>query len=309
MKISRFFILFALIIISTATLIPWKESLYGKQSTLFFIRHFWEQYKNMEAHCCNKYEKLSSYLHITLKIKAPQPDRSYGPTTNDHILGFDVTFYDYRSLCYLYREIFLDEIYFFQTNNPQPFIIDCGSNIGMTVLYFKKLYPQSRILAFEPAKSNYALLEKNVTNNNLNDISLIKKALFNKTDSLKLYEPGSTAGTIQDTLARQADYEIVETTPLSSYIDQKVDFLKLDIEGSETVVLEELAEKNKLKFIEEIIMEFHYNNQSNNNRLSTLLKILEDNHFKFLINGGSGLPFKKDTKPVIKAYYLIHAYR
>ena len=48
-----------------------------------------------------------------------------------------------------YEELFLDEIYRFQTNNEKPVIIDCGANIGLSSLYFKSIYPNAILHAFE----------------------------------------------------------------------------------------------------------------------------------------------------------------
>lgn len=302
--------LLLLIIISCLLLIPLRENFYGKKNTIFYIRHFLELYKTTNGDgCCTKFEKLSSYFKIITKKNIPLQDRSNSKEIYfDSIVGFNIKFHDYRSLCFLFSEIFLNEMYFFKTDNKTPFIIDCGSNIGISILYFKKLYPNSKIIGFEPSTSNYILLENNIKNNGFKDVFLFKKAVYNKSDILKLYDSGNTTGTMLDGFARAKNYETIETVPLSAYINQKVDFLKLDIEGSETIVLEELAQKNKLKFIEEIIMEFHYNNRSKTNYFSKLFKILEDNNFKIQISGGCGIPFEKDLKPVLRQYYLIHAY-
>jgi hypothetical protein len=43
--------------------------------------------------------------------------------------------------------------YFFAADSRSPRIIGCGSHIGMSILDFKKIYPQARILGFEPASS------------------------------------------------------------------------------------------------------------------------------------------------------------
>ena len=66
------------------------------------------------------------------------------------IAGFRISYFDLRQLNYLFREIILDTQYMFEADNDFPFIIDCGSNIGVGILFFKILYPQARIIAFEP---------------------------------------------------------------------------------------------------------------------------------------------------------------
>jgi hypothetical protein len=52
------------------------------------------------------------------------------------ILGKPLNLVDGKSFYYSYREICEDEIYKFISNKPNPLIIDCGSNIGLSILYF-----------------------------------------------------------------------------------------------------------------------------------------------------------------------------
>src|SRR5262245_6977657 len=54
------------------------------------------------------------------------------------------------SFVYMFEEIFAKASYSFHSDTDRPLIFDCGSNIGMSVLFFKKLYPTARITAFEP---------------------------------------------------------------------------------------------------------------------------------------------------------------
>ena len=63
-----------------------------------------------------------------------------------NVVGFLVSYFRLNQLNYLFREIFVDAQYLFQADNDRPFIIDCGSNIGMAILFFKSLYPQARIM-------------------------------------------------------------------------------------------------------------------------------------------------------------------
>ena len=214
------------------------------------------------------------------------------------IAGFNLSFKSYISFQNLYNEIFIHNEYLFHSNKKNPFIIDCGSNIGMSSLFFKILYPEAKILAFEPSKANYELFEKNMINNNFKDITLIKKALLNKIKKIKLYNPGSILSSINKKNGNR--FEIVETTLLSDYINQKVDFLKMDIEGAETLVFEDLENKGKLKFINEMIIEYHLKSG-----LSKILKALESNNFYYQISNNTKPPFEKNKfQP-----FLIHAYQ
>lgn len=42
-----------------------------------------------------------------------------------------------------------------------PLIVDCGANIGASVLWFATRYPQAHVVAIEPAPDNFALLKSN----------------------------------------------------------------------------------------------------------------------------------------------------
>ena len=60
------------------------------------------------------------------------------------------------------EEIFEEEVYRFQTENKTPLIIDCGANIGLSVLYFRRLFPNAKIIAFEPDEGIFKILQKNM---------------------------------------------------------------------------------------------------------------------------------------------------
>jgi len=66
---------------------------------------------------------------------------------------------------------------------------------------------------------------------------------------------------------------------LSSYIDESVDLLKLDIEGMEEIVLKEIGDK--LKLIRKIKMEFHGSIVNEFNSFERILSLLESNEFIF----------------------------
>jgi FkbM family methyltransferase len=58
---------------------------------------------------------------------------------------------------------YLEEVYRqIVEGGKKPLIVDCGANIGASVLWFHARYPEAHIVAIEPALDNFALLEKNV---------------------------------------------------------------------------------------------------------------------------------------------------
>src|SRR6516225_8876972 len=52
-----------------------------------------------------------------------------------NFLGYTISFLGESQFRYLFDEIFMQTSYFFETDNPSPLIFDCGSNIGMSVLF------------------------------------------------------------------------------------------------------------------------------------------------------------------------------
>ena len=236
--------------------------------------------------------KLSMFqAHMDLVSKF-----NHETTTSDkpfkYRLGqLEINFLSYSMLHSLVAEIFMQKAYFFETNKEKPFVIDCGSNIGMATLFFKSLYPKAKILAFEPAGENFKILSQNIKDNNLENITLYNKAVSSQKGHATFYQAGALEGSLQ-TPSLHPNKETVRTTILSKYVNQEVDLLKIDIEGAELNVLEELAGKDKLKFVKQIILEYHPHAQ--NNSLSKILKVFEDNNFKFMISSNVNTPFKQN---------------
>jgi len=225
-----------------------------------------------------------------------------------NIVGFKMKFLNHRILEYLFNEIFIINEYYFVTENDSPYIIDCGSNIGMSILYFKMLYPYSRILAFEPGEETYFCLEENVKNNGLNSVAIHKAALFNKEGTIDFYYDQDNVGSLvmstkQNRMPNQR--RSVEASILSKYIDEEVDFLKIDIEGAELEVIEELINARKLSYVKQMVIEYHHHIVRESDVFSKLLRFLEDAGFGYQIEAGFGRPFKREQFQDI----IIYAYR
>ena len=69
--------------------------------------------------------------------------RRGAPRDRAQVGAFDVRFIGRSSFDFQNREIFQERQYLFETDNAAPFVVDCGANIGMSVLYFKKSLPGS----------------------------------------------------------------------------------------------------------------------------------------------------------------------
>ena len=118
------------------------------------------------------YFNLSS-THLTKKVFATR-SREKGEITL-----FDKPFFYHCGVAfyYAYKDIFNVGIYEFSPGNKNPLIIDCGSNMGLSILFFSKEYPNSRIIAFEPDESVLPYLERDIESQNLLNVELHKKAV------------------------------------------------------------------------------------------------------------------------------------
>lgn len=177
----------------------------------------------------------------------------------EKVFDYTVQFFNYGELINLIEEIFIDQVYSFKSSNINPIIVDGGSNIGLSILYFKMIYPTCRIIAFEPNPKAYELLTKNIINNHLASVTQFNVALSDQEGDASLY-PGRYSGSLTPGLfnsSEQDSMEIIKTRKASSYIHEVVDLLKLDVEGSETGILNDLISSKKINLVKEMIIEFH----------------------------------------------------
>lgn len=189
-----------------------------------------------------------------------------------------------------YREIFDEEIYLFNCEKESPYIIDCGSNIGLSILYLKKQFPGARIVGFEPDPLIFDILQENVSNFELSSITLENKAVWNENDLRLGFRPEIGLGGKLDLTSDLSDRLVVKSVRLKDYLSEPIDFLKIDIEGAEVVVLEDI--KEDLHWVEKIFVEYH-GEKNRPQELQLLLDILSQTGFRYYI---------KDAYPVLHPY-------
>ena len=227
------------------------------------------------------------------------------------IYGNTVYYLNRNLLFLLFKEIFIRKEYFFITNKKRPLIIDCGSNIGLSILFFKKVYKDAKILGFEPNAKSFEILKKNVAKNNLSDVELINCALCNKKGIITFYEEKDAEGSLKASIVnnRLSEEKTIKTevkcSKLSLYINDEVDMLKMDIEGAEGSVILDLKEKRKLKLIKKMIIEFHHNIKENKISLNEFLSVLITEGFEYTLKTSiTNTPIKREMQDI-----LIYAFK
>lgn len=197
----------------------------------------------------------------------------------------------------LYDDIFVNHVYYFEAQRADPFILDCGSNIGMSVLYFKHLYPRARVVAFEPDPTIFQYLRDNVAQNDLTDVQLVQAGLADKVGTVTFNSDGEVGSHIaayrpEGSTVKWARHE-VPCVRLRDYLAEPVDFIKMNIEGAEWEVLADC--EPLLSQVREMNIEYH-RLPGVPCTLHPILDLLHRNHFQYVVSD-FGLAMYGDAQP------------
>jgi FkbM family methyltransferase len=185
---------------------------------------------------------------------------------------------------------FIDQILFRRLNDflPEqdaPVILDCGANIGYTVLHYKRQFPRARVIAFEPDPQFAPILRRNLARNGAADVDVVEAAAWTTDGRARWAMEGKdgsrivTGDVTGDVAAPVVD---VATVDLARYLDTDIDLLKLDIEGAEFDVVPHIAPL--LGRVKNILVECHLIDQSKYNALGPLLTTLTAAGFNVSLN-------------------------
>ncbi|KAA6430375.1 FkbM family methyltransferase [Dyadobacter flavalbus] len=186
---------------------------------------------------------------------------------------------DSMSFLWQYKEIFADEFYFFQAPDAEPVILDCGANVGMSILYFKELYPKSRIVAFEAEPEIASLLRENLNTNQISGVRIVDKAVWTDENGVWFGSEAADSSSIYS----NSDKKKIPSIRLKDFLlaEKRIDFLKIDIEGAEQPVLADCREN--LGHVQNLFVEFH-SYIGNPQGLAETIKIFEENGFRYFID-------------------------
>jgi FkbM family methyltransferase len=134
--------------------------------------------------------------------------------------------------------------YLEETLKPGMVFIDCGANEGLYTLYAaRRIGPAGRVLAIEPSTREVQRLRANIALNQLNNITIEQVALGNQSKRalLTVAGPGHEALNTMSSIEEPLRQEEVQVETLDALVDrhqlERVDLIKLDIEGSEVQAL------------------------------------------------------------------------
>jgi surface carbohydrate biosynthesis protein/FkbM family methyltransferase len=186
------------------------------------------------------------------------------------------------------KDIFLQEIYSFKTDTAAPRVIDGGGHLGLFTLYVKSQYPSARMTIFEPDGLSLSLLRKNLSANGIQGIEVVEAGLLDREGSLSFRADGSDGGSI---FSGKPNCDI-QTVRLGRYLNDTIDFLKLNIEGAEYAVIKDI--EASLDRVGQMVIEYHGFPEIGQ-QLHHILSILDRAGFRYLIHD-----FDQETNPGTK---------
>jgi FkbM family methyltransferase len=139
-------------------------------------------------------------------------------------------------------------------------VLDLGANIGYYTMLARSIVgPKGKVFAFEPSPSSIKLIKASIKENSFANVIAVETAVSNKTGKAKLYLSPLyiSEHSLLDyhySSGRSSEKSInVKTITIDDYFEKnvgnfKIDFIKMDIEGSESRALEgmkRVLEENK----------------------------------------------------------------
>lgn len=119
---------------------------------------------------------------------------------------------------------------------------DIGANAGFYSLAVQALVPECKVTAFECNPEVRKVFERNVELNGLKNILIRHEALSDQTGEAEFHVPaltGSGGGSLRDLHPEEGESQkfSVKLLPLDSLTLEKIDFMKIDVEGAELAVV------------------------------------------------------------------------
>lgn len=194
------------------------------------------------------------------------------------LFGRAFRYVDARSYLQAYDDCFVKHLYRFRGTSERPFIVDGHADIGLGVLYFKCLYPQSRVLAFETRPAAFEILEHNCRTYGLEDVERVQDDLWGGVPV-----DGPVGRAHASPVHADVDASRLQPRLLSEHDggpSPRIDLLKMRVDGSQSGRVRELSPV--LGNVENVCVDFHPRFGDPQN-LGSLIDVLESAGFRISV--------------------------
>ena len=170
--------------------------------------------------------------------------------------------------------------------NAIKLIVDAGANVGYTGVFLKSFFREAYLIAIEPDQSNAEQINLNFTANNITDTEIILAGVWSHDCFLELKKDkskGQEWGFYVEESAVPTSLRAIDILNLPQLSnDRLIDILKIDIEGSETKLFEDIEKASKLLSITKYLsIEIHDDIADR----QYIQKVLRDNNFSWFEEG------------------------
>jgi len=174
--------------------------------------------------------------------------------------------------------------------NENSIVIDIGANIGIHSIYFSKIATKGKVLSIEPQVTIYPTLLKNIST--FDNIIPLNIAIDSKMKISEFFITDDNAySSLKDTRRKKMlQIKQVITLPFDALINlfEKIDFIKIDVEGFEKNVLlsmNNILTKDKPTLFIEI-----YKGENSNPDPEGTIRLLTDMGYKaYIVNHAGSL--------------------
>lgn len=165
----------------------------------------------------------------------------------------------------VFRELFVHSEYasaleLLAGAGDRPVIVDAGANVGLATLYLKGRVPGARVVAIEPDASNVACFQEHIRLNRFEDVAVHTAALWPRECRLRFVaDPTrlqSWAIRVEEDPAGPVEAISVQGL-MRRHGLERIDLLKLDVEGAEFPLFEDAASGEWLSRTRAILAEVH----------------------------------------------------
>lgn len=155
----------------------------------------------------------------------------------------------------MFYQVFFNKCYDFKVQVDPKVIVDAGANIGLASIFFAEKYPSSKIISIEPEINNFKFLDENCTP--YENIIPVNAALWNNNSDIIIENKGygESGFMVKESAVGTSFKGMTLNTIVNDYKLERIDILKVDIEGSELEVFQE--NYNWLSITKVLVIELH----------------------------------------------------